>query len=63
MPAALPTYLAHYNAYRISSKNLAPLIIQYPFAELGQKTSIFGKGIPKFSKFSRIFSTYIVRTC
>ncbi len=34
--------------YRISSKNSAPLIIRHPFAELGQKTSIFGKGIPKY---------------
>ncbi len=31
-----------------SSKNSAPLIIRHPFAELGQKTSIFGKGIPKY---------------
>ncbi len=47
--AAAPLILPTLNyRYRISSKNSAPLIIRHPFAELGQKTSIFGKEIPKY---------------
>ena len=40
-------------AYRISSKNLASLIIWHPFTQLmGKIVSNFGKGIPKYFGFN-----------
>jgi len=36
--------------YRILSKNLASLIFQHPFAQMGQIASKFGEGIPNCYK-------------